>query len=281
MSVAIGDKADELWGLIWCRPEVDPDALAGALVKALGADEPDFRTRLLIRDSADALERYWGTDRWMAYLRDGADRECLEEIREEDLGPPKFHFDGARIRRATTPRMIEDYLRDLGASMPRGSRFKIGGRSALILAERLSRAARRVVVVVDDLDAGLGDRSLIGPLKKRHLLELRRQAPGDLPSGWPARIRSLGEFGNLQVDVLDPWDVLVGDLFSGRADDLVDLRLVKPAIDQDDFAEWVSSTSAGLQRDEAKRADAERKWYILYGDPLLPPSSTTEATPDT
>ena len=52
-------RIPDLWDLVWGKPSVDPDALAGAVEREAGKLRLDYRTRLLIRDSIHALETYW------------------------------------------------------------------------------------------------------------------------------------------------------------------------------------------------------------------------------
>ena len=58
----------DLWELTRGRPQVDPGRLAAAVEREALQDGLDFRTRLLIRDSVDALTRYWGPERVNAWL---------------------------------------------------------------------------------------------------------------------------------------------------------------------------------------------------------------------
>ena len=56
--------ADELWTLVLGRPQIDPDALAAAIVRAVLRGDLDFRTRLLIRDALEALLRRNAEQNW-------------------------------------------------------------------------------------------------------------------------------------------------------------------------------------------------------------------------
>ncbi len=49
------------WRLVWGQPYIDSRTLAAAIEQDLARSaDPDFRTRLLVRDSAVALRSYWG-----------------------------------------------------------------------------------------------------------------------------------------------------------------------------------------------------------------------------
>src|SRR5215216_5769047 len=84
--------APDLWTLTWGQPFLDPDVLASAVeLEAAQAQNLDFRTRLLIRDSVRALESEWGAERAREWVRKSPQRETLEIILADDsLGPPGF-----------------------------------------------------------------------------------------------------------------------------------------------------------------------------------------------
>ncbi|HEY9871625.1 MAG TPA: hypothetical protein V6D08_20885, partial [Candidatus Obscuribacterales bacterium] len=57
-------RNDDPWDLIWGQPYIDAGRLAAAIQHELASNpRPDFRTRLLIRDSSRALQSYWGQQR--------------------------------------------------------------------------------------------------------------------------------------------------------------------------------------------------------------------------
>src|SRR4051794_21397511 len=92
-----------LWDLVWGKPQVDPQALAEAVAREAGRPGLDFRTRLLIRDAADALEGRWGRERWQAWLARCGAGERVEAIRREELGEPGFPFLREALMEPTTP----------------------------------------------------------------------------------------------------------------------------------------------------------------------------------
>lgn len=49
------------WRLVWGQPYIDCQTLALAIEQDLEHNgEPDFRTRLLVRDATTAIRSYWG-----------------------------------------------------------------------------------------------------------------------------------------------------------------------------------------------------------------------------
>jgi hypothetical protein len=68
-------QTQDLWSLALDYPEVDPNDLAKAVSQQAEISSLDYCTRLLIRDSVDAVTSYWGearVARWLASTSAGA-----------------------------------------------------------------------------------------------------------------------------------------------------------------------------------------------------------------
>jgi hypothetical protein len=256
-----------LWDLVWGKPEVDPDRLARAL-DAEARPGLDHRTRLLIRDSSRALERYWGPERWSAWLARSPARQAIEAVRGEALDGTGFpYLEGAIVER-TDPETVRQYLRDLGVHARRPAELNIGGAIALILPEVLVRATQDIDIV-DEVPAELREQhALLDTLNRRYRLALTHFQSHYLPSGWRERRHFYGSFGPLSVYLVDEYDIFLGKLFSRREKDLDDLRLLLPGMDRARIERQLAETCAGLLADTGLRAAAETSWYILTGDAL-------------
>src|SRR5438874_1190997 len=101
-----------LWGLVWGRPEVDPSDLARAVEEQAQRPGLDFRTRLLIRDSVEALKDYWGPERLAAWLGRCPARDAIEAIRRQDLGEPGFSTIRERLMEKTDPNVVRHFFED-------------------------------------------------------------------------------------------------------------------------------------------------------------------------
>jgi hypothetical protein len=75
-----------LWHLIEGNQWIDPDDLFSAIEAEAGHLPLDFRTRLLIRDSLNALDHHWGREGLRRRLAASAEKEQLELIWHEELG---------------------------------------------------------------------------------------------------------------------------------------------------------------------------------------------------
>ena len=258
----------ELWELVWGKPEVDPLALSRGIERELAGETPDFRTRLLIRDSTQALERFWGSKRLQEWLSHSPARIKIEAIQHEELGQPGFPLLEEHLVDATQSDTVKELLRELGSRLNESVTLEVGGSIALILTGYLSRATTDLDIVNEVPSAIRLQRDLLDELQKRYQLLLTHFQSHYLPSGWEDRLSCLGHFGSLTVYTVDVYDIFLGKLFSARAKDLDDLRAVKPRIDKVHLTKQLLSTTAAFCEEPALKGNAERNWYILFGEDL-------------
>ena len=261
-------RTKDLWGLVKGKPYVDSTELAEAIREQVGRAPLDFRTRLLIRDSMEALKSYWSEERLRNWLARCPERVALEAIWAEDLGKPGFPSLVERIMSKTDPEDIRRFLRDLSMQVHRPVRLLVGGSAALILPGQLSRVTDDIDVV-DEIPAEVRSlHQLHQELKKRYGLHLAHFQSHYLPSAWERRLHSVAPFGNIQVYLVDPYDVVVSKLFSERPKDRDDLQMVVSQMDKEVLTERVRRDTAPLRADEKLRQAAEKNWYILFGESL-------------
>src|SRR5262245_7537116 len=105
----------ELWDLVWGKPSIDPRQLADAIEHEAAREGLDFRTRLLIRDGAQALEEYWGCERHREWLQSSGVGGRLSAMRVE--APVGFPFIKESLVEKTDPETIGQLLRDLGSKI--------------------------------------------------------------------------------------------------------------------------------------------------------------------
>ena len=259
--------APSLWGFAWGHPQIDPSVLASAIDAQASEPDLDFRTRLLIRDSTEGLRGVWEPSRWNQWLDKCRCRHVIEQILHEPLGPPGFDFEPERLMPATDPEKVRMFFRKLGSELDRPTSISIGGAIALIMTGYLSRATSDIDVV-DEVPESIRSRhDLLAELRRTYGLHLGHFASHYLPDGWSSRLRSLGHFGSLRVDVVDPIDVVLGKFHSLRAKDHADLVTLKGRLDRDELIRRLPTTTA-LRADDRLRVAAEKNWYVLYGEPL-------------
>jgi hypothetical protein len=261
-------RAHDLWGLVWGKPQIDPDDLAAAVEDQASEEGLDYRTRLLIRDSIEALKGYWGERRVCDWLAGSSARARIEAICAEAFERPGFPTIAERLMGKTDPEVIEQLLRRLGTSIHRAARVVIGGSASLILQGYLSRQTEDIDIVDEVPPEIRNEHKLLDQLKADHGLYLAHFQSHYLPNGWENRVHSLGAFGQLQVAVVDVYDVFLSKLFSGRDKDLNDLRLLAPQLDKETLVRKLTETTAPFQADKSLLKRAQDNWYILFGESL-------------
>jgi len=258
----------DLWGLTFGKRWIDANAMATALEAQALQGELDFRTRLLIRDSLDALQRHWGEPCVQSWLSTSPAGTSLAEIWRSDLGAAGFHYLEERLMQPLEPQTILDFLRELGENLDRPTSINVGGSIALMLQNALRRGTEDVVFV-DEVPIEIrGQHELLHRLAKRFGLQVTHFQSHYLPSSWDRRLHSLGKFGQLTVHLIDVYDIFVGKLFSKREKDLDDLRSLRGLLDRSRIETRLRDSAGLLMAEPALAQDAAKSWYILYADPL-------------
>jgi hypothetical protein len=262
-------RTTDLWGLTQDRIHIDPRELTEAIEAQVASGDLDYRTRLLIRDSVKALRHYWGDDRVAAWLRQSRLGQEIEAICQgpwdDDRGFPSLM---RRVMDVTKPETIQQFFNDLGHQIRRPLRLNVGGSVALILPGYLSRRTEDVDVV-DELPHEIrSQHKLLDHLKEVHGLELAHFQRHYLPMGWEQRVHSLSPFDQLQVYLVDVYDVFLSKLFSARSKDRQDLKVLAPQLDKETLVRLLKQTTQSMLAAPGLREKAENNWAMLYGEPL-------------
>lgn len=169
---------------------------------------------------------------------------------------------------ATTAQTILQFFRELGVSIHEHVRLDVGGSISLILSDNLSRRTDDIDVV-DEVPAVIRTRyELLDTLTKSHGLHLAHFQSHYLPSGWRQRVHYFDRFGQIEVYLVDPYDVAAGKLFSARRKDRDDLLVLSRRLDKEILATRVRQSCGPLRAEARLEKLAEENWYILYGDAL-------------
>lgn len=258
--------APDLWELALHRQQIDPNELVAALKGQAAQTQWDYRTRLLIRDSLDALAHAWGADRVRSWMAASPSLAPLKLVWESNLGGAGFDSLRQRIMETTKPETILQLFRELGQHVRRPTRIDVGGSASLILAGLLSRGTEDVDVVNEVPLEIRSQHDLVNTLASRYRIRITHFQSHYLPTGWEQRVHSLGVFDQLSVFMVDPYDVFVGKLFSSREKDLDDLRELARHLEKSRIEARVREGADPL-RSEKKWADAGvRNWYVVYGE---------------
>jgi hypothetical protein len=259
---------EDLWRLVKGRPYVDAAQLAEAIQAAAGQGPLDFRTRLLIRDSLEALRRSWSPRRWDGWLAGSPVRDALQAIWHEDLGEPGFPSLEGRLVTPTDPEDIRRFFRDLSRHVARPVRLLVGGSAALILPGYLTRATDDIDVVNEVPAEVRSLHKVLQELRNRYGFHLAHFQSHYLPQGWEKRVHSLEPFGQLQVFLVDAGDVFISKLFSARSKDRDDLQALVSHLDKETLTRRVREATTSLRTEDKLRQAAENNWNVLFGEPL-------------
>lgn len=265
----IASEIKNLWGIYYNRQHLDPRDLTKAIEDQVRSGDLDYRTRLLIRDSLVALESYWGLERLRTWVNASPVRQELEEIRQywfdDETGFPSLR---KRVMDVTRPETIRQFLQDLSKKVRRPVRLDIGGSAALILPGYLFRHTEDIDVV-DEVPAELRTQhDLLADLKEVHKLELTHFQSHYLPMHWDQRVHWFEAFGDLQVYLLDIYDVFLSKLFSARTKDRQDLKSLASQLEKKKLVQLLQDTCQSMLAAPGLREKAENNWYMLFGENL-------------
>lgn len=131
--------------------------------------------------------------------------------------------------------------------------------------------ARRTedIDIVNEVPAELrSEVHLLETLAQRYGLILTHFQSHYLPQGWLQRVHSQESFGQLQVFLIDPYDIFLSKLFSARLKDRDDLRVLARQLDKSIIIRRFHDTAQALLATPGLHEKAEQNWYVLYGEVL-------------
>jgi hypothetical protein len=258
----------DLWTLTRGRPQIDPRDLAQAVARQVVAEPLDYRTRLLIRDSVNALRQCWGEPRVRAWLEGCAQRDKIEDIAREPFDEVGFPSLPRRLMEKTEPDLIRQFLDDLGRRLNRETTIYVAGAGALILPGYLQRHTEDIDVV-DEVPKEIRDNHrLVQELQDSYGLHLGHVQSHYFPMGFQSRVQSLDRFGRLHVFLVDVHDIFLSKLFSRRVKDMGDLRLLAPQLSKAALVERLQRSCNSFLAAPRLRQIAQDNWHVLFGEDL-------------
>ncbi len=270
---------DELWSLL-DTPTIDPGRLIAAVEAAAGAPDLSWRTRQLIGEAWRAVQGKVGQDE-VARLLPSHDSRSMQSLVDRvfaghDPAEIKFPSLPDRLEFSMKPASVQQFLTALGKTVDRPITLTLGGSAALILRGLLDRHT-------DDLD--LADevpaeiraaKETLSELTLRFGLRLAHFQTHYLPPGWARRTSDGGSYGSILLRLIDPYDIIAGKVFSARARDQDDVRVVSRRLDKGPLLERVHEYSAAVWGDERLREQARDTWQIVFLEDLpLPPHAAS------
>jgi hypothetical protein len=261
-------KPLDLWTLVRGRPQIDPNDLADAVVAQVAEEPLDYRTKLLIRDSVEALKNYWGEPRVDAWLTGCSRRNNIGEICNEEFNEIGFPSIRKRLMDKTDPDTIRQYFRQLGYELRDTVKIAVGGGCALILPGYVSRFTEDIDVVGEVPEEIRTKYQFLDEMEKLHGLHMGHVQPHYFPLGWRDRVHAFGIFNHLQVSLVDVYDVFLSKLFSIRVKDMGDLKVLLPQLDKEVLVDRFQRTCNDFLAAPRLKEIAEKNWNILFGEEL-------------
>lgn len=261
-------QTHDLWSLVRGRPQLDPRDLADAVASEAADDALDYRQRLLIRDSVEALKDYWGEEKTAAWLKKCPGGERIQAICQEEFGEIGYPSLRRRLMEKTEPETFRQYFQQLGYELKQTVRIAVGGGCALILPGYVSRFTEDIDVVGDVPEEIRTKHQLLAEMEKVHGLHMGHVQSHYFPQGWADRVHSFGVFNHLQVSLVDVYDVFLSKLFSNRMKDFADLKVLLPQLDKEVLVRRFVTYCADFLKAPRLKEIATKNWQILFGEDL-------------
>lgn len=258
----------DLWTVTRAGPQIDPNDLAAAIERQAAAPDLDYRSRLLIRDSVDALRSYLGPTRFAEWrtrhgLGPAVDAICAEPF--EEVGFPSLR---RRVATRTEPSEITRFFATLGGRLRKVATLDVTGSCALILLGLLERGTK-VIDVIDEVPQEIRENHrLVDELQEGFGLHLGHVQRHYFPLGWAERSTWHGAWGRLTVRLLDVYDVVLSKLFSARIKDLTDLQQLLPGLDKEIMTDRLRRSCRDFLAIDRLRGIASENWQTLFKEDL-------------
>jgi hypothetical protein len=258
------------WELVWGQPWIDSETLAAAIADDLRrTPNPDFRTRLLIRDAARALRSFWGRTRFARWLAESPAAERIRAILREDLGEPGFPHIRRRLVASITPSQIQRIFDLLGRNIHERIDVHIAGSITTLLAGLTARPTEDIDFVDEVPEPIRQQRATLDKIEAEFGLILGHVQSHYLPARWEQRRHWLGEFGGLRVWLVDVYDVFVSKLSSRQEKHQQDLRVLADKLDKEAAKRRLLEDGQSFLADPHERPQIEENWRFIYQEPLF------------
>jgi hypothetical protein len=259
------------WRLVWGQPYIDSRTLAAAIEQDLArGDHADFRTRLLVRDSAVALRSYWGSSRFAQWLEASAVGPRIREILKEDLGETGF----PAIRRRLVDSIDSTRLRRIFDLLGRGihGRLEIHVAGSIpTLIKGLTARPTGDIDLVDEVPEEIRrQRDVLHKIETDYGLRLTHVQSHYLPPHWRDRRQWFGDFGGLRVYLLDEYDIFVGKLSSRKEKHQSDLGVLALELDKGKARHRLLTDGRIFLDDPKLRPQIQENWRFIFQEALFP-----------
>jgi uncharacterized nucleotidyltransferase DUF6036 len=257
------------WALVWGQPYIDAERLVQAIEQDLLRNpEPDFRTRLLVRDSLRAVRAFWGKQRLDHRIGESPARARITTIMKEKLGKAGFTAIRRRLVANNMSADLEQILDLLGRALQAKTEINIAG-SVPTLVQSLTSRPTNDIDIVDEVPAEIRrQRSLLQNIKDRFGLTFGHVQSHYLPANWRARRHFFGDFGRLRAYLVDPYDIFVSKLSSKLERHIDDLRVLAKQLDKEKAKNRLMGDGKEFMDDPYLRPQIEQNWHFVFREVL-------------
>jgi hypothetical protein len=255
--------------LVWGQPYIDCETLATALEQDLeGRPQPDFRTRLLVRDAARAIRSYWGRQKFARWLKKSPVRNKIRTILKENLGKEGFHNIQGRLVSNVGSNEIRQIFSMLGQGVRDRIEVYIAG-SIPTMIQGLTVRPTDDIDIVNEVPAEIRKQTeILKKIRSEYGLTLGHVQSHYLPANWHQRRRSLGDFGGLHVYLVDVVDIFVSKLSSKHEKHKQDLRVLAKSLDKEDIKGRLFGDGKPFLDDPFLRPQIESNWQFVFQEPF-------------
>ena len=258
------------WKLVWGQPFIDSQTLASAIEQDLERNSrPDFRTRLLVRDSAAALRSFWGPRRFSQWIKASPLGSRIRKILGEDLGKPGFSTIRRRLVDSIDSTQLKQIFEMLGRGIHDPIEVHIAG-SIPTLIKGLTARPTDDIDFVDEIPIEIRrQQSVLRAIKADFGLKLGHMQSHYLPTHWRDRRHWLGDFGGLRVYVIDEYDIFISKLSSRQVKHQHDLRVLAYKLEKVEARRRLLTDGQAFLDDSKLKPQIEENWRFIFQEPLF------------
>jgi hypothetical protein len=258
------------WKLVWGQPYINSQTLAAAIEQDLERQrQPDFRSRLLVRDAAVALQSFWGPRRFSLWLKASPVGRQIRQILREELGQSGF----TTIRTRLVDSIDSPQIRQIFDMLGRGIHTQVEVHIAGSIPTLIKGLTARPTSHIDFVDAVppeiRNQRALLRKIESEFGLRLGHMQAHYLPAHWENRRQWLGEFGRLRVYVVDEYDIFVSKLSSKKEKHKLDLRVLALKLDRNKAKRRLLTDGRAFLDDPKLKPQIEENWRFIFQEPLF------------
>jgi hypothetical protein len=257
------------WKLVWGQPYIDCQTLALAIEQDLERNrEPDFRTRLLVRDATTAIRSYWGVRKFSRWLAGSPAGARIRAILDEDLGQTGFPAIRRRLVESIDLTRLRRIFDLLGRAIHGPVEVHIAG-SIPTLIKGLTVRPTGDIDFVDEVPAEVRrQRTVLRKIVTDFGLKLGHVQSHYLPAHWQSRRQWLGDFGGLRVYVVDEYDIFVSKLSSKKEKHQSDLGVLGLKLDKEVVRHRLLTDGRSFLDDPKQKPQIEENWRFIFQEPL-------------